>query len=71
MQSIRTDEFDQLDSAEDCAEFFRVSKRHFRERIATQPDFPKPVRLPSEHGRGHPRWFRGEVREYAFRNQER
>lgn len=48
--------------AQDCADYMKVSRRHFVDRIANSPGFPKRVQLPTAEGRrGHPRWFAKEV----------
>ena len=46
------------------ADFLHVSARHFSERIAVQPDFPKASRLPSAGGRGKRLWFSDEIRAW-------
>lgn len=49
-------------SSDDCADYLRVSVRHFMDRIASQHTFPDPVRVITAEGkRGHPRWYAGEV----------
>lgn len=48
--------------AADCAGYLKVSRKHFVDRIANIPGFPKRVQLPTAEGRrGHPRWFAKEV----------
>jgi hypothetical protein len=46
--------------AEAAAAYLRISVRHFRERVAVQPDFPQPSRRP---GIGL-RWDRRKLDEY-------
>lgn len=49
-------------SAEQCAEYLRVSQPHFMNRMAKGVTFPKPIKLPSETGkRAHSRWYMSEV----------
>ena len=50
---------------EQCAEYFKVSRRQFTERYAAQPDFPKGIRLPSEGGRGSIRWKAMDIIKWA------
>lgn len=60
MRTMQTDE--PLWDAQDCANYMKVSRRHFVDRIANSPGFPKRVQLPTAEGRrGHPRWFAKEV----------
>lgn len=48
--------------AQDCANYLKVSRRHFVDRVANVPGFPTRVQLPTAEGRrGHPRWFAKEV----------
>lgn len=51
--------------AEAVADFLSVSRRHFLERIACRPKFPKPFRLPTQGKRGSPRWNPVEVQEWV------
>lgn len=52
-------------TSEEAARILKVHPKHFRERIACRPDFPEPVRLPSEKGRGTKRWFRDEFEKWV------
>lgn len=54
-------ELEPLWTAVEIAEFLNVSARQVSERYAMQPDFPKPIRLPSPKGRGLYRWKKVEV----------
>ena len=47
-----------------AAQYLRVSRSHFLQRIAPQPDFPRPSRKL-----GHPRWKASEV--IAWFHQEK
>lgn len=53
-----------LDS-EAAARYLRISVRHFRERVAVQPDFPKVRNRP---GVGL-RWDRRELDEWLSRSE--
>lgn len=66
-QNIDTDG---LWSSAKAAQYFDVSVRHYQDRIATLPGFPKPVRLPAPRGgRGQPRWYPGEVKTFASQHR--
>jgi hypothetical protein len=68
---------DTLWSAKDCADYFRVNDRHFKERMATHHQFPKASRFPisgggkKEDGKTHPRWYALEVIEWGKRYRPR
>lgn len=52
---------DPLLTVQDLAEIFKMSEEHVKQRIVTQKNFPKPVRLTKN---GYPRYIASEV--YAF-----
>lgn len=57
-------------SSDDCADYLRVSPRHFMDRIACQHTFPNPVRVQTAEGkRGHPRWYAGEVMKWVEKHR--
>jgi hypothetical protein len=57
-------------TGEECANYFKVEKRTFMERIATHHTFPNPARVPTSDGRRcHPRWYAGEVIEWGKKNR--
>lgn len=46
---------------DECAEYLRVCKRHFTERIAVLPGFPAPIRIPTlTGGLGNSRYKKDE-----------
>jgi hypothetical protein len=50
----------------DCAMFFRRNTEVFVRDIASHPDFPKPIELPTGKGRkGHPLYEPQEVIAFA------
>jgi len=51
--------------AQDIADYLNVCKRQVAERYAMLPDFPKPIRLPSQKGRGLYRWKKSEIIEWV------
>lgn len=56
----------------EAAAYFKVSTRQFKERISCRPQFPRPIRLPTDKGagRGHPRWKAIEVIKWAESQSE-
>lgn len=60
-------------TAERIAEYLGLSARHVAERLTVQPDFPKPVCLPSsgEKGRQARRWEPEDVIRWANQNKRR
>lgn len=53
-------------TAEQCAEYFGISKRHFVDRVSKTYDFPTPIRIPMEAGKHcHDRWYANEVQKWA------
>lgn len=58
--------------AEDIAGYLRRdSARVVADRIVHAPDFPKPVRLPSPKGKGHPVYRAIEVVQYIEQFKEK
>ncbi|MGH1470115.1 MAG: hypothetical protein ACRBCS_02920 [Cellvibrionaceae bacterium] len=53
---------DKLWSAEDCAKYFHVSEKHFKDRVSKKSSFPLPVE-------GKKMWFACEVVGYAKTNR--
>ena len=51
-------------AVKDIAAALRVSESQVYQRIVCQPSFPKPRRIPTTEGRGHPRWRAVEVLEW-------
>lgn len=50
--------------ADDCAAYIKVAHRQWLERFACRTDCPKPIRLPTNGGRGTPRWKAMEIIEW-------
>jgi predicted DNA-binding transcriptional regulator AlpA len=48
-----------------CTYLGGISRRHFLERVACKPDFPKPFVL----SRKSKMWYPAEVREWVRRNR--
>lgn len=48
----------------DIAAYRRLSARHIAEREACRPDFPKPIALPTDKGRGHKAYLAVEIFKY-------
>ena len=50
-------------TADDCADYFKVSKDYFLRKKRNQPGFPKPVSEDDEH----PRWSAKSVAAWAIK----
>ena len=50
--------------------YLKVSPRQVTERYALLNGFPPAIRLPSQNGRGHPRWKALEIIAWAEKHQE-
>lgn len=62
-------QYDLWDS-ETVANFFKVTPKHVLQRYAPLPDFPQPIRLPSERRSGQPLWKAVEIIAWADKYQE-
>lgn len=58
-------------SIADIAAYRRMSARHIAEREACRPDFPKPIALPTDKGRGHRVYLATEIFKYYRGYQEK
>lgn len=54
-----------------CADYLCMSERHFIDKISKFSGFPTPIILPSEKGKGHPRWFAQEVQECVAKHKRK
>lgn len=54
-------------TAKDLAEIFQMSEEHVKQRIVTQKDFPKPIRLTKN---GYPRYKASEVQAFIDSRKE-
>lgn len=71
MSNENVKQIEPLWTTEECAQYIRVSRRQFQDRIMVLPDFPKPMRLPTlKGGRGHPRWKREEILSWTEQQRE-
>lgn len=52
-------------TAKQCAEYLGISERHYVDRLSKTYGFPTPIKLPSESGRGHSRWYANEVQVWV------
>ena len=50
--------------------YLKVGSRQVLERLAPMPDFPKAIRLPTDRGKGQPRWKACEIIAWAEKYQE-
>ncbi len=70
MKEIK-DKEEALWTSADVARYLRYSVKHFTDRIATLPDFPKPARFPAVRGgKGHARWNPEEIRSWFEKHRE-
>ena len=58
---------DPLLTVQDLAEIFQMSEDHVKQRIVTQKDFPKPIRLTKN---GYPRYKASEVQAFIDSRKE-
>lgn len=58
--------------ADEVAGFLRIRRRHCAEKLVFEPDFPRPIVLPSTGGgkRGQKVWKAKEVIEWAGGRQQ-
>ena len=61
---------DELLVASEIAAMLKVAPRQVSERYSMRPDFPKPIRLPSDKGQGLKRWKRKDIMEWINTLQE-
>ncbi|QEY15505.1 hypothetical protein D0C16_05665 [Cellvibrio sp. KY-GH-1] len=52
-------------TAKQCAEYLGVSERHYVDRLSKSHNFPAPIKLPSDSGRGHARWYAIDIQEWV------
>jgi predicted DNA-binding transcriptional regulator AlpA len=55
---------------EQCAEYLGVSKLHFVNRVSKIYGFPAPIKLPSEGGRGHARYYAVDVQTWVSQQKK-
>jgi predicted DNA-binding transcriptional regulator AlpA len=71
MSNENVKQIESLWGTEECAVFFNVSQRQFQDRIMVVVGFPRPIRLPTPRGgRGHPKWTRAEIINWAEQQRE-
>lgn len=56
---------DALLDAADTAALLKCSERYFKDNYATEPSFPKALRLKTSTGRSHPRWLRADIMQWV------
>lgn len=60
----------ELWKADEIAQFLKLSKASVQSRTLRRPDFPRPVRIPSENGLGGKRWYAREVKAWLQKNRD-
>jgi len=49
-----------------CAEYLRISERHYVDKVSKSAGYPLAIKLPTENGsRGHSRWYAQEIQEWV------
>lgn len=56
--------------AEQCAQYLRVSERHYVDRLSKSYGFPSPIKLPSEKGKGHARWYAKDIQDWVLKQKQ-
>ena len=57
-------------TADDVARYLQRSRATVLKHDQYAEGFPRPIRLPTEKGRGHPRWVPEEIRQWAMGQRE-
>lgn len=53
-------------TADQCAEYLGISRRHFVDRVSKAWEFPAAIKLPTDNGsRGHDRWYAAEIQKWV------
>ena len=55
-------------TTKEIGDYLGIAPKSVQERYASEPSFPKPVRLPkTDGGAMHPRWFAVEIVDWVRR----
>ncbi len=58
-------------TADHCADYLGVSRRHYVDRLSKTWGFPAAIKLPTDTGsRGHDRWYAAEVQQWVAQNKK-
>ena len=61
---------DRLWTAEEVGRYLGRTKMTVLKQDQYIVGFPRPIRLPTAKGRGHPRWVPEEIRQWAMGQRE-
>lgn len=56
-------------TAKQCADYLGMSQRHFVDRVSKSYNFPSPIKLPSEGGKGHAVWYAAEIQDWVAKHK--
>lgn len=56
-------------STKECAALFKKTPKYFSQYIAPNPDFPKPIRVPTIKGKSNPLWKAKDVLRWVDKYQ--
>lgn len=57
-------------TAEQCADYLGVGRRHFVDRVSKQWGFPAAIKLPTDTGsRGHDRWYAADIQNWVSQHK--
>lgn len=58
-------------TADQCAEYMGMSRRHFVDKVSKTWGFPAAIKLPTETGsRGHDRWHAIDVQSWVSQHKK-
>lgn len=58
-------------SADNCADYLGVSRRHYVDKVSKTWGFPAAIKLPTETGsRGHDRWYAVDVQQWVAQHKK-
>lgn len=57
-------------TADQCADYLGISRRHFVDRVSKQWRFPAAIKLPTDTGsRGHDRWHAVDIQAWVSKHK--
>lgn len=58
-------------TAEQCAEYLGISRRHYVDKVSKSWGFPAAIKLPTDTGsRGHDRWYAIDVQDWVSKQKK-
>lgn len=55
----------------EIASYLKIGRRTASEKVTKKPGFPQAIYIPSQKGRGHPRWKAKEVIAWVEKFQDK